>query len=273
MAETLKSRMASAQQALRQGNPNECRRLLSALTLPANPDAATARLWAMSRDMLGRANFLLGGQSAALAAFAAGADYFRAYLQKNSSQDRQDLFFFIDLLQNLSFAFLEAKQFDQAFAAGNEALQLAEKYAPDSSLLANVLFRMSAIYYRSLNYDQAETLTARALQIWQTVNNEKMIGECLNNLGRIYEERGQLEEGIAWHEKAVRIRRRLPDVFDLAFSLGNLGAARASAGQWAEARKNLEEAIEIYGENGQSDSADCKGFAANLEICRQALQA
>ncbi len=55
------------------------------------------------------------------------------------------------------------------------------------------------------------------------------MGTCLNNLGRLYEECGQLDRGIALHRKAVALRQDvLGDHEDTAFSLGNLGVALAS---------------------------------------------
>ena len=97
------------------------------------------------------------------------------------------------------------------------------------------------------------------------------VSTCLNNLGRIYEERGLLEEGIGFHRRSLTIRREtLGEHPETAFSLGNLGTALASAGQWAEAAEVLEECVACYSRQG-IDTPQVDGYRRNLEICRMAL--
>ena len=100
------------------------------------------------------------------------------------------------------------------------------------------------------------------------------LGVCLNNLGRICEERGQLAEGIALHRQAVALRRELRGEHEeTAFSLGNLGVALASAGQWDEAAATLQDSVSMYDRLGLGMGAEAQGYKKNLEICHQARAA
>jgi len=113
----------------------------------------------------------------------------------------------------------------------------------------------------------------RALAIWQGhAGFAQRIGVCLNNLGRICEERGQTEQGIALHRQALALRQRsLGEHEDTAFSLGNLGVALAAAGYWAEAAARLREAVALYGKLGRGDSAEAQSYRSNLAICEQTI--
>ena len=107
---------------------------------------------------------------------------------------------------------------------------------------------------------------------------------CLNNLGRICEETGRPDEGIALHRAALDIRRKvLGDHPETAFSMGNLGTALASAGRGRlsslssslacrlSSADMLEQAIACYARCGHTGGNDIEGYRRNLEVCRSAL--
>ena len=64
----------------------------------------------------------------------------------------------------------------------------------------------------------------------------------------------------------------LGDHTETAFSLGNLGVALATAGQWQEAVDTLQEALDCYARAGHTTGPDIEGYRKNLEICRHALK-
>ncbi|MCH5276413.1 MAG: tetratricopeptide repeat protein [Desulfovibrionaceae bacterium] len=179
-------------------------------------------------------------------------------------------------LQNLCFALSETGAVEESAAVGGEAARLAEAlFGSRSPELAGALLRLSAAAYRGRDLAAAEALIRRAMSIWQAQPGPvpEQVGTCLNNLGRIHEERGDRAAGIAFHRQAVEFRRTLPRREDLAFSLGNLGVALAQDGQWREACAALEEALELYASLGGEDDPDARGYAANLAVCRRALNA
>jgi len=270
---------------LSSGNPRKCQDLLErhldvlrddeeADTLA--PDAA--KTVALALDTLCKAYFALHNPSKGVEILRQGVNFLQHYLNKapdNAKSALQSLNALLaGLWQNLSFAALELKLYEESRNACAEALKIAKAVFTDNSpKLASVYFTSSALYYRLRQWDAAEALTLQAKEIWEhsPVPNPEKAATCMNNLGRIYEERGQIEIGIAWHRKAVAARRNLPNREDLAFSLGNLGVALAENGQWREAGKNLTEAVATYETVGKRKCRECRGFAANLDICRQAI--
>ena len=129
--------------------------------------------------------------------------------------------------------------------------------------------RLSACLYMQRDLDGAEALLLKARDVFEKQSGDESrmdVSTCLNNLGRIHEERGDLEQGIALHRQAVAIRKELlGDHTETAFSLGNLGVALATAGQW-------QEALDCYARAGHTTGPDIEGYRKNLEICRHALK-
>ncbi|MBD5417308.1 MAG: tetratricopeptide repeat protein [Desulfovibrio sp.] len=258
----------SALDLMREGKLRESADELGALTAgawDATPEAV--RLRALALDGLGRARVALGDAAGGIAALREAAGSL-------NGAEASLLPLRCHVLQNLCFALSETGATDESAAAGEEAARLAERlYGAESPELAGALFRLSAAPYRARDFARAEALILRAKAIWEAQAGPvpQQVGTCLNNLGRIHEELGDMAGGIGFHREAVAFRRTLPDREDLAFSLGNLGVALAQDGQWREARTALEEALEIYGAIGKGESREARGYAANLDICRRAL--
>ena len=253
---------------LRAGRPREAATALEAVALAAGEASREdTRLRALALDGLGRARLALGDARAALSALREAAE-----LAAGGGRDLLPLR--CALLQNLCFALSETGAPRESAAVGLEAARLAEDlYGAQSPELAGALLRLSAAPYRARDLAGAEALILRAKAIWEAQPGPlpEQVATCLNNLGRIREELGDMAAGIAFHREAVALRRNFADKGDLAFSLGNLGVALAQDGQWREACAALEEALETYAALGRGDSREARGYAANLDICRAAL--
>ncbi len=158
---------------------------------------------------------------------------------------------------------------------GREARDLLERHLPeDDRRLAPSLFALSFVEYEAHNLARAEALSLRAKALWEKERGPESleVSTCLNNLGRIYEETGRPEEGIALHRAALAIRRKiLGEHQETAFSMGNLGTALAAAGHWREAADVLQEALECYARCGRTTGESIEGYRRNLEICKAAL--
>uniref|UniRef100_UPI0023BB899D DUF4037 domain-containing protein n=1 Tax=Desulfovibrio sp. TaxID=885 RepID=UPI0023BB899D len=254
---------------LRAGNAREAAAALEAATAGNWDDTAgQTRLRALALDGLGRARLALGDADGGLAALREGAA-----LAAGGGEALLPLR--CGLLQNLCFALSESGATEESAAVGEEAAKLAENlYGPQSPELAGALLRLSAAPYKARDFAAAEALILRAKTIWeaQPGPTPQQVGTCLNNLGRIREELGDMAAGIAFHREAVAFRRTQADKGDLAFSLGNLGVALAQDAQWREAAAALEEALAIYAAIGKGESREARGYAANLDICRRALR-
>lgn len=269
------------------GRAAEAERELAALAAaPWASDPEAVRLRAQVLDGLGRTRFAQGDSEGGLAALRAAVNALAAATEAEapgaaaSPAGETGPASLMPLrcraLQNLCFALAETGAVEESAAVGEEAARLAEAlFGSLSPELAGALLRLSAAPYRGHDLDAAEALIRRARAIWeaQPGPTPQEVGTCLNNLGRIHEERGDMAAGIAFHRQAVAFRRTLPDREDLAFSLGNLGVALAQDGQWREACAALEEALEQYAALGKGNGPEARGYAENLAVCRRALLA
>lgn len=157
----------------------------------------------------------------------------------------------------------------------HDALDAMDAPLPDDDpFIAEACFMVSQAEYELNRLDAAEALTRQAMAIWGNIEGPESVSvsTCLNNLGRIYEEREMLDQGIAFHQQALTMRRNLlGEHEETAFSMGNLGTALAMNNQWEEAAKMLEECVACYARVGITDGVKVEGYKQNLEICRKAL--
>ncbi len=164
--------------------------------------------------------------------------------------------------------------FDAGLPLARETVnRLSQTRGPSDADLAAACFFLSSAEYQIGRLDEAERLTLRAISIFRKLEGrEADISTCLNNLGRICEERGETERGIAYHRESVALHRKAFGTHpQTAFALGNLGVALASAGYFAEAVSVLEECLQVYADVGISTGREVEGYLRNLEVCRRAL--
>lgn len=187
--------------------------------------------------------------------------------QKADGRSRQ----LLGALLNLGRFYTLDREYTKAERKLGIAAQLAlSQFGEQSSQFAECLFLQSEPAYREKNYSQAGQLLSKAASIWEKAERPPVkLGACYNNLGRIYEEMGILDEGIYWHKRAVELRRTLPIRDDLAFSLGNLGIALAMAGKLTAAIHALEESLDTYAQTGHDKSQDAVAFRMNLETLKR----
>lgn len=177
-------------------------------------------------------------------------------------------------LQNLARLRSERGDAREAARLCQQALDmLIENLGTEHPRVAEARLNLSSHQYALEAYDLARANLCEAMRIWEkTLGRRSMeVSTCLNNLGRICEQQGKTDQGVAHHQEAVFIRKELLGVHpETAFSLGNLGAALASDGQWMEAAGTLQEAINYYEQMGLLESPEAATCRGNLALCRKA---
>ncbi|WP_308776990.1 tetratricopeptide repeat protein, partial [uncultured Bilophila sp.] len=168
----------------------------------------------------------------------------------------------------------ERGEWEEAATLGERALSILEQNLPAGDpRIADALLNLSSHQYAAKKYELAETNLKTALKLWEAKEGRRCFGvsTCLNNLGRICEERGETRQGVLYHQEAVDIRKEILGIHpETAFSLGNCGAALAGDGQWDKAARTLEEALSCYDRLGLSDSPEAAACRNNLDLCRKA---
>lgn len=261
--------LQAALDLLAQGHPEDCTAKLRTL-LRSCDNAPLCR--AMAFEGLARALFAQRQAAEAVAALEESLALLGVAAGPSSPLT-------LGVMQNLAHLRLEMGDFEGSAALGQEAVKACESaFGAQSPRVASALLHLSAAYYRNKDWNTAEQCLLRARSIWEECARisgvpDQQMGTCLNNLGRLYEECGQLDRGIALHRKAVALRQDvLGDHEDTAFSLGNLGVALASAGQWDEGARTLEAAVTCYERVGKGASREAESYRQNLDLCRRALQ-
>ncbi len=256
------SALRAGEALLASGDAHGC---ITALESLCNEYSQDALCRALALEGMGRAYFALQQPQKAVEMLAQSLSLLRECKGSSSSLT-------LGVMQNLSFALQGLGRLDESIALADEAAQgLEATLGPDAPKLAECLLRLSSSWYRKGNFDRAEALMLRAQGIWEKADDKEKLGTCLNNLGRIYEERGQLAEGIALHRKALAVREKAQGIHeDTAFSHGNLGVALATAGVWNEAAAHLRAAVHMYEQLGKGSCAEAQGYRDNLELCLKA---
>ena len=157
-------------------------------------------------------------------------------------------------------------------AMENVTSEQEKKDAENSFALA--CFFLSSAKYQTHNLDEACELTNTALEIWQKNKGRRCadVATCLNNLGRICEEKGDIDRGVKFHREAASIYKEVLGIHpQTAFSLGNLGTALASAGMFRDAIDSLQECIDMYAKCGHTEGNDISAYKNNLNVCNSEI--
>mgnify|MGYP000214132873 FL=1 len=79
------------------------------------------------------------------------------------------------------------------------------KACRDDLRIADALLNLSSHQYTAKKYDAAEANLKMALHLWEAKEGRRCFGvsTCLNNLGRICEERGETRQGVLYHQEAI----------------------------------------------------------------------
>lgn len=254
--------LASAMELLEQGKIINCLTALHAMLQEHGKDDLCR---ALVFDGMGRALFMDEKPDLGLEAFNESL----AILRKLFSEQKISASLLLGSTQNLAHALMMGDNLEESLKAAKEGVALAEKAWPENSPeIAHALFTLASTLYEMKDYEGAEATLLRAKKMLEERRGEpdEQIGTILNNLGRIYEERGDLANGIDYHRRAVEFRRKMPNREDLAFSLGNYGVALGTAGKLREACEALYEASVIYAALNMADAPVAQAFATNLEL-------
>src|SRR2546429_2481571 len=152
------------------------------------------------------------------------------------------------------------QQASQAFGGGNYSeaervlltvLRSAEKWYPRDRRLADALGMLGKSYRADHNYQEAEPILRRALELYESIplGDKSEIGRIRLNLGNIYRDQNRYQEAEQYYLEALPILEKnpLPTGFDRGGALLNLGYIRVLQGRYSEAEDFLKRSISAYG--------------------------
>lgn len=180
----------------------------------------------------------------------------------------------IPALHNLSRILGSEEKHAEALPISERELALIGKFLPrEQDRHADALVGLAEHQYELSRFDAAEQLVEQALALYRESGNRLGISTCLNNLGRIYENRNENERGVGYLREASALREELLGRHpDTAFTLLNYGTGLAGTGKYPEASTVLERAARMYEELGLSESRYAQACRQNLELCKRQMQ-
>ncbi|MCX5690024.1 MAG: serine/threonine-protein kinase [Planctomycetota bacterium] len=133
---------------------------------------------------------------------------------------------------------------------GTKAQALAEPSKLSPEARAIVLNVLGLIYRERGNYDQADVLFTKALELRRGVlgSNDPNLADSLNNLGLLRRKQNRMTEAAAFFQEAVDVQRRVPvlDRERLGRNIYNLAGIYVALGQYAQAKPLAEESLALH---------------------------
>lgn len=129
----------------------------------------------------------------------------KAYKHAKSENDKAKL---VNANMTISYNYSAIGEFDKAYAHLLEAENLAIEIK-DTLLLGNLHYRFGNYYSSSSKYDIAIEYYNQSIKYCDKTNNKRTAASCLNGLGIIYWERGDLEVALNKYLEAFRIAEEL----------------------------------------------------------------
>jgi tetratricopeptide (TPR) repeat protein len=122
----------------------------------------------------------------------------------------------------------------------NEIGLLAQSF---QNLLVTMRLGNSSYYQGDLNI--AFNNYKAALQLFQTLDNTKGIGTCLNNLGNIYRNWGDYDKSLNCYNKSIEIGQQLNDKTGLSARFNNRGLLFLTLENYPNAESDFQAALAI----------------------------
>ncbi|HVR27504.1 MAG TPA: tetratricopeptide repeat protein [Candidatus Polarisedimenticolia bacterium] len=151
------------------------------------------------------------------------------------------------ILQGLGGAYLQRGQPQKAEEYFRQALEIRQKFLPDSLALAISLSRMGDLNANRGDPEQAERYFRQALEIRQTVApGSLVVATSLSNIGSVVQILGNWAQAEKYFRQALAIQQQLaPASLPVAGSLHSLGIISWLRGDLPDAEDNFRRALDI----------------------------
>jgi len=181
-----------------------------------------------------------------------------------------------DILANLSSVYLDLGRMEEAQSALLEALQYDQK-TNDSRALANNLNMLGLLYLHAGDRNTARVYLTRSKEIAAEAGLAKELTDATHNLAIVSDEEGQTAEAKAGFQAALADAERAGRRPDIASAKTSLGILAARESKFDEARRMLNEALEIHSALGLAefcvnDLVNLTQNALSLNDSRQAVE-
>ena len=103
-----------------------------------------------------------------------------------------------------------------------------------------------AIFLHKLGSRQAaESLLKKSQKLFEKARDNKGLAITLNNLGNLYQSKGDWDRAIEFYHKSLKASERLGVLYGVAKTLGNLGLVYKAKGDWDRALEFYQKSLEL----------------------------
>ena len=158
-------------------------------------------------------------------------------------------------LSNIASVLQAQGQFSESLGMYEKALAIYLK-AGDKTSAAVTLNNMGVVFESQRNFAEAKKTYGKSLDLYRELGDKLNQGFVLNNLAEVLFLDGDLAGARKMHESALALDRANANQVATAEALYDLGQVQAAQGDLADARKSLADALKIWSDIGESDSAN-----------------
>ena len=180
---------------------------------------------------------------------------------------------YASVLNNLSLAYRETQQLDQAIACLERALLLIEKMPGHRQEVAVTYNNLTALYYAAGRREQAMICAKRALQEFEKCADDENVHYAagLNSLAGLLYAEGKWEEALALYQKSAAYTKRFfGENVEYAITCQNMYWIYQQLGDETAACKALTRAEEIYARLLGPDHERTRAVTDDLKRMQQA---
>ena len=87
----------------------------------------------------------------------------------------------------------------------------------------------------------------QALNLWEQLENERGMANAYNNMGIIYDYRGQFDKSVEQYSQALELKRTIHDTIGLADAYNNLSVVYHYRGLYQQALEKYQQAEDLDG--------------------------
>jgi len=217
-------------------------------------------------------------------------DWHQTALQLAQSLDAQRSL--AQILGNMAWGYRKLGDFDSALAFYKRAEEVSA-HAGFIELQIYWLTGTSNVYYQQHDYEAAEAVLMRGLELARSQGNKRTLTEYMNDLAEIELEIGRIESAEKYYEEAIHLEQGSLDRSELLASQLVRGRIDVQKHDYAQAEKSFREVIgdskadtsqrweaearlaRVYADMGQSAKAEAefRRSVAVIEAARSSVQA
>jgi CHAT domain-containing protein/TolA-binding protein len=172
----------------------------------------------------------------AIAAFAAAAKIY------NSEKDKKAE---AEVLTETAETHRESGARVEAIRLYEQLLKLQEEIGEQAGLFT-VLYNLGTLYTDQAQYDRANELSKRLLDLATAGNDPATAARAHFLIGSALSRQGKYNQAISLYEEALAIYKDKGDKLNTGLTLNRLGTTQTNLGNYQQARLYFEQALEIY---------------------------